>query len=205
MLDKHVCWIVLGCVLPVLAACSDEDPDDAADPESTDRRGMEDARAGDVDQLPPLGEAAVEAWLETGAYEDWHCEPDVHESRAPSPHGYNRICSNDAIASMATGSGDWPKGAAAVKELYTSESAREPAGYAVYVKTEADSADGANWYWYERLPPSEAGEPGQLAADGLGDSGTAKSICVACHAAAGTDALHTPSAGGRDQVYTPVD
>jgi len=28
--------------------------------------------------------------------------------------------------------------------------------------------------------------------------------CVGCHGAAGSNAAHTPSAGGRDQVYTPV-
>jgi Cytochrome P460 len=212
MLDNHRHLVWLGCVLLGFAACgSDDDPQVDGDAESTERgateRAARDARAEDSDQLPPLGEAAVEAWLETGAYEDWHCEADVHESRSPSPHGYNRICSNDAIAAMAQGSGDWPKGAAAVKELYASESATEPTGYAVYVKTEEESAGGANWYWYERLPPSGAAadEPGQLVADGMGDSGPAKTICVSCHAAAGADPMHTPSVGGRDQVYTPVD
>ncbi|HKU38229.1 MAG TPA: cytochrome P460 family protein [Polyangiales bacterium] len=149
--------------------------------------------------LPPQGARAVEAWLATGAYEDWTCEPEVHEARSPSPHGWNRICSNDAIASHARDKDAWPLGAAAVKELYASADAKQPKGYAVYVKTEADSADGAHWYWYERLTPD--GDP---VADGMGDEGTAKTICVACHAAAGSDDAHTPSPGGRDQVYTPV-
>jgi cytochrome c553 len=30
------------------------------------------------------------------------------------------------------------------------------------------------------------------------------SICVSCHNAAGSDTAHTPSVGGRDQVYTAV-
>ncbi|HEU4536355.1 MAG TPA: hypothetical protein VFS00_19660, partial [Polyangiaceae bacterium] len=59
--------------------------------------------------------------------------------------------------------------------------------------------DGANWYWYERLP-----EPQGVVADGLGNAGGAKDICVSCHVAAGADAEHTPTPGGRDQVYTPV-
>src|SRR6266545_4057633 len=107
-------------------------------------------------QKPPQGAAAVEAWLKKGDYKDWQCEPKVHEAREPSPHGFNRICSNDAIADRATDEGVWPSGAAAVKELYASADAAKPAGYAVYLKTKADSADGANWYWYERVPLDSA-------------------------------------------------
>ncbi|WP_394848433.1 cytochrome P460 family protein [Pendulispora brunnea] len=140
----------------------------------------------------------MESWLQSGAYKTWHCEGAIHASRAPSPHGFNRICSNDAISANATGTGDWSEGAAAVKELYDSATSTSPSGYAVYLKTSSDSAGGANWYWYERLPG------GSISADGLGSSGNAKSTCVGCHAAAGADAAHTPSPGGRDQVYTPV-
>ena len=128
----------------------------------------------------------------------------MHEARAPSPHGFNRICSNDLISAHKGGA--WPKGAAAVKELYASLDATTPTGYSVYLKTSDDSAGGASWYWYERLPPADAARFGlpEVVADGLGNAGNAKSICVSCHVAAGSDAAHTPSAGGRDQVYTPV-
>ena len=34
--------------------------------------------------------------------------------------------------------------------------------------------------------------------------GSAMQICVGCHGPAGSDAAHTPTAGGRDLVYTPV-
>lgn len=178
MRSKHACWIVLS-----LAACADDE-------------GPE--------QTPPRGATELEAWLASGAYKDWQCEPQVHASRSPSPHGFNRICSNDLISKNE--SGVWPQGAAAVKELYTSLDATTPAGYSVYLKTEDDSAGGANWYWYERLPPADAARFGlpEVAADGLGSEGNAKSICVSCHLAAGSDAAHTPTAGGRDQVYTPV-
>jgi hypothetical protein len=101
------------------------------------------------------------------------------------------------ISAHAEGPADWPSGAAAVKELYASADATSPLGYAVYLKTRADSAGGAGWYWYERIGKD-------VVADGMGDSGTAKSICVGCHIAAGSDEAHTPTAGGRDQVYTPV-
>ncbi|MEJ7601569.1 MAG: hypothetical protein WKG01_26940 [Kofleriaceae bacterium] len=150
-------------------------------------------------QTPPLGGAAVEAWLGKGYYQSWHCETAVHAGRAPTPHGFNRICSNNAIAANATGSSPWPAGAAAVKELHSSLAGGVPIGYAVYAKQAADSAAGASWYWYERLPA-----PDGVVADGMGDSGPPKTICVACHTGAGSDPAHTPSPGARDQVYSPI-
>jgi hypothetical protein len=139
----------------------------------------------------------MDAWLATGAYQHWHCETAVHAARSPSPHGYNRICSNDALSADAQGTGNWPAGAAAVKELYGSLTASAPNGHAVYLKTQSDSAAGANWYWYERTS-------GGVSASGFGNEGTAKSLCVGCHMAAGTNEANTPSAGARDFVFTPV-
>jgi hypothetical protein len=148
-------------------------------------------------EMPPQGASNVEAWLKGASYKQWKCEPSPHASRAPSPHGFNRICSNKAIAENAAADEPWPKGAAAVKELYAAAADTTPIGYAVYLKTAAESGAGANWYWYER------GASG-VVADGLGGAGTAKTVCVGCHAGAGSDAMHTPSPGGRDEVYTPV-
>lgn len=150
-----------------------------------------------ADQSPPTGRAAVEAWLAAGTYKAWTCESTVHASREPSPHGFNRICSNAVIASNASGTASWPVGAAAVKELFESATDVVPIGYSLYLKQDADSAGGAGWYWYERIDDS-------IYADGRGSSGTARSICVGCHQRAGADSRHTPSPGGRDLVYTPV-
>lgn len=183
---------LLGLVLS--AACGDD----------SDKGATRDG--ANVEQTPPMGRAAVEAWLSRGSYLDWHCESKPHEFRAPSPHGFNRICSNDLLSESVKGDADWPKGSAAVKELYANADDEEPVGFAVYLKTSADSAGGANWYWYERVPldhPAPHDKNG-VVADGMGDEGPAKSICVGCHVAAGSDAAHTPSSGGRDQVYTPV-
>jgi hypothetical protein len=162
-------------------------------------------------QTPPMGSANVQAWLAQGYYKAWNCEPAVHASRSPSVHNFNRICSNNVIASNAAGTGDWPEGAAAVKELYDTLTDTTPVGYAVYLKTEADSDAGANWYWYEQVPLTglQSAAPHDSAgvvADGLGtsSSGPPFAICVNCHGAAGSNAAHTPSAGGRDFVYTPV-
>lgn len=159
------------------------------------------------DQMPPTtGRADVESWIAAAPYQAWTCEPAVHASRDPSPHGFNKICSNDLISQNATGATTWPKGAAAVKELYASLTATTPIGYAVYLKTDADTANGANWYWYERVPlDSEAPHDANgVVADGPGGSGAPKEICVGCHMGAGMDAMHTPSPGGRDEVYSPI-
>lgn len=150
------------------------------------------------DQTPPMGASAVEAWLATGVYKNWHCESAPHSARSPSPHSVDRICSNDIIANNATGSGPWPEGAAAVKELYTATTDTTPGGYAVYLKTQADSAGGANWYYYGAL--TAGGPP----VDGMGNSADVMATCTGCHLAAGSDGPHTPSPGGRDEVYTPV-
>lgn len=159
------------------------------------------------EQTPPTsGADAAETWLARADYKAWTCEPAIHASRDPSPHGFNRICSNDLISMNATDTGAWPKGSAAVKELYASLTATTPVGYALYVKTDHSSANGANWYWYERVPlDSEAPHDAKgVVANGKGGSGPALMICVGCHAGAGSDVPHTPSPGGRDQVYTPV-
>lgn len=159
-------------------------------------------------QTPPIGRVAVEAWLTAGAssYKTWASEPTVHASRDPSPHGFNRIYSNALIADNAAGTAAWPEGAASVKELYADQASTTPIGVAVYLKLAADSGGGANWYWYERVPlDSEAPhDTNGVVADGDGGSGPAKDICVGCHTGAGTDPAHTPTPGGRDQVYTPV-
>jgi hypothetical protein len=182
-LAQLCCALVFG----TFAACSD----DAA---ST-------TTSSDAQTPPTTGGADLEKWIKDGSYLTWTCEPAKHAPRSPSPHpsatGFNRICSNDVVKAAATGTGAWPKGSAAVKELFSSDTSTTPDGYAVYLKTDADSASGANWYWYERVGAT-------VVADGKGGSGAPRDICVACHGAAGSDAPHTPTTGGRDQVYTPV-
>lgn len=186
-MSKAQPWLLLLGISALALACGSDDADAASS-----APGQSSAN----DQTPPTQAAALEAWLKTGVYKDWQCEPEVHESRSPSPHSFNRICTNLAISEHVAGDDPWPRGAAAVKELFASRDEKTPNGYAVYLKTEADSAGGASWYWYER------NTDGMI--EGMGDHGPAQTVCVGCHVAAGSDAAHTPSEGGRDQVYTPV-
>ena len=174
----------LGISLVLLSAACDD--------------GSGDGDAGDEAQLPPQGRAAVEAWIADGHYLDWACEPEPHAGRSPSPHGANRICSNDALS--AHGDGEYPVDAASVKELYDTDMTTI-VGYAVARHVTAGT-DGGDWYWYERVPadhPAPHDENG-VVADAVGTDGPALSICVGCHVAAGTDAGHS----GHDFVYTQV-
>lgn len=157
------------------------------------------AACGTVDQNPPEGAAAVESWLKGGAYLQWHCESAPHMARSPSPHGYNRICSNDLLSQA--GAGEYPVGAAAVKELYD-DGGKNIVGYAVERHRTAGKT-GDTWYWYERVPLTSAAPHDSVTgvvADATGVSGPAKDICVGCHQAAGSDAGHS----GHDFVYTQV-
>jgi hypothetical protein len=155
-------------------------------------------------QTPPQGAEALDAWLATGVYKSWHCEAAAHSPRGPSPHlsgmnGGNRICANDLLSGF-TGTGDYPVGSAAVKEVFDSippADSTKPMGYAVYLKTGA--GDCTSYYFYERVGST-------VAADGPGTSGTPHSSCVGCHSAAGKDASHlaAPAGNAHSCVYTQV-
>ncbi len=148
-------------------------------------------------QTPPQGGVTeMKAWLATGDYKKWKCEAAAHDQKTPSPHAANRICSNDKL-SGAGASGPFPMGAAGVKELWDKVGGAV-IGYAVYVKTSADSAGGANWYWYEDAP--SLNPPGGVVADGFGTAGVPKDVCVGCHVKAGSGFAPT----ARDFVFVQV-
>lgn len=140
-------------------------------------------------QAPPTTSASeLDSWLSSAAYTQWHCEAAAHPARSPSPHGSNRICSNDALSGHGTG--EFPVGAAAVKEIYSSGGG--VTGHAVYLHVRAGT-DGGSWFWYEKIG-------GSVGAFGLGDSAAPRDVCVGCHQGAGSDAQHS----GHDFVYTQV-
>ena len=139
-------------------------------------------------QLPPTSSAnELTAWADAEVYKQWACESAPHDARSPSPHGRNRICSNAKLS--AHGAGEYPVGSATVKELF--DGSGKLTGRAIAVKLKAGA--GEAWYWYEKLGSS-------VVVSGLGDSGDAKTVCVGCHAGAGSDAQHS----GHDLIYTQV-
>ena len=131
----------------------------------------------DQPQLPPRGSNDLTAWIDAGYYRAWNCEPEAHAARAPSPHGRNRICSNDVLGA-STGPGPYPVGSAAVKEIFDSSGAISI--YAAYRKV-ADGDGGDTWYWFE-------GTRDDVAANGQGEG-----ACTGCHS-------HAP----RDFVFTAI-
>jgi hypothetical protein len=159
---------------------------------------------GNLQTPPTTSSFDVESWIAEGSYKAWKCETVVHPQMGVSPHGQNRICANELTAAYSrSGTSERPAGSAAVKELLDDSS--NLVGYAVSVKTKATSDGGASWYWYERVPldsPAPHDAKG-VVADGLGTEGTAKSICVGCHAAAGSDATHSVL-GSSDFIYLQV-
>ena len=220
---KAISWFGYGalvCMIPAaLAACGDDtgtgsggggtgtgstgDTSSASATGSTGATSSSSTGGGTktlpVDaQTPPQGGVMeMKAWLAKGDYKKWHCEAAEHASKTPSPHDANRICSNDKLAG-AGATGNVPAGAASVKELWDKVGGAI-IGYAVYVKADADSAAGANWYWYEDNPSIPA-PVGPIVADAFGTSGQAKDICVSCHIKAATGFAAT----ARDFVFTQV-
>jgi hypothetical protein len=140
-------------------------------------------------QTPPTDPATLEAWLDEGFYQDWACEPEPNTktegAAAIHVHGdATRVCTNILLAASALNSeGEFPVGAASVKEVYDERGALS--ARVVSVKTAPESDGGEGWFWY--AAPDTAGH-------GL-------AACTGCHAAAAVDADH-PGAG--DFVYFRV-
>ena len=83
-------------------------------------------------------------------------------------------------ASFKAGNKNHPKGSALVKELFSASNALR--GWAVMVKTDANSNQGKGWYWYEVLSTTSGASP---VADGNGVG-----LCTGCHSS-GNDYIRT--------------
>lgn len=123
--------------------------------------------------------AALQPWLIQGGYRSWAHESRRHPSSGPHSEEVVTFLSPLLEASLRAKTKAHPSGAAAVKELFKGGAL---VGWAVSVKTAADSAAGKNWFWYETLSTApDAKAPYQ----GLGVE-----VCRDCHA----------ESGGVDQV-----
>ena len=135
------------------------------------------AQAGDV---PPTEAAALLKWLQSGAYKAWPKESAPHRSMGAHQTLVLTYISPALDKSLGGKAAAHPKGAAAVKELL--DAGGKLAGWAVSVKTSADSDGGKGWFWFEILGTT-AGS--QTVANGPGVP-----LCVGCHTR-GRDAVLT--------------
>ena len=141
---------------------------------------------GSAQEAPTGTQASIDAWIAKGEYKAWKCETAVRDGMSPSPHGKQKVCSNDKAS--AAGAGEFPVGASNVKELYDA-AGTTIIGYAIEQKMSAGG--GGSWYWFERNADG-------LVANGYGTAGPPKDICVGCHSLAG------PNHFGHDFVFTQV-
>ncbi len=126
------------------------------------------AQRGDV---PPTESGALLKWLQAGAYKKWARESAPHKSLGPHPTQVLTYLNPTLDKSLGAKAAAHPVGSAAVKELL--DAGGKPAGWAVSVKTSADSQGGKGWYWYEILG---AGASGNVVAQANGVP-----LCFGCH------------------------
>lgn len=150
-----------------IVGCSGAETEDSGDPTGT---------TGTTDGVP-VGEAELLPWLEGGGYLGWEAESAVHSGAGPHFGDVRTYVGPALFASLEAGTAQHPAGAAAVKELYGGGT--QVQGWAVAVKTDADSAAGDGWYWYEYYQGSAVIE------------GQGASVCVNCHSG-GTDFFLSP-------------
>ena len=129
---------------------------------------------------PPTEAAALRTWLDDGSYRDWRRESRPHRSSGLHPETVVTYLNRALHDSLASGAKEHPAGSAAVKELYRGG---KPSGYAVAIKTEARSAVGRGWYWYEVTSLAADAKP-VAAAHGV-------ALCLGCHLT-GHDFVLTP-------------
>lgn len=191
----------LACVA-LIAACDSGNGDSdsgSSGVETTNSSNMTEPTDGggdDETQVPPQGYDAIEAWLAAGHYKSWKNQPAVVEPIDISPHGKQRIYTNQLHSDHAGMMTEYPVNAAAVKELYD-DAGTTIVGYAVYLHISAGTT-GANWYWYERIPKDSPLMPDPVT--GVFADGVDLPQCVGCHSAAGSDAAHP----GHDFAYTQL-
>ena len=129
-----------------------------------------------VSSAVPTETAAMFRFLKAGGYKEFAAkESAVHASRGPhAKFGWPvRVFLDSKMdGSLQAGNDSHPAGAAIVKEMYNEKGDRLM-GWAVMVKTGADSAGGKGWFWYETTNTRNATK---VVASGNGVPG-----CFGCH------------------------
>lgn len=161
----------------LLVACADTG--DAASPVAREPEPLTGNAGSDAGTAIPTTPDALKTWLLAGSYKSWSAESAPHPSAGPHASSVLTFVNDDLKTSLASSSKEHPAGAAAVKEFLGPTGVK---GWAVAVKTQASSADGDGWYWYETFSTA----PGVHGIHGQGAA-----VCVNCHDG-GTDFVLTP-------------
>jgi len=133
----------------------------------------------------PLGKQELFAWLKAGSYRAFPAkESSAHPGRGPHTAVGNpvRVYYNQLLDdSLAAGNDEHPVGAISVKEMFTAEGTLQ--GWAVMAKTDAETADGEGWFWYEVTSTTDASA---VPAIGNGVVG-----CTSCHSVGDRDLIRS--------------
>ena len=125
----------------------------------------------------PTDRQALFEFLSSGEYRQFAAsETGLHQSAGPHTEFGRpvRVFMNYAMASsLEAGNTEHPEGAAAVKELYEPDG-ETPLGWAVMLKTQADTAEGDGYFWYEIVSTTD---PTAI----FGEAGNGIPLCVGCH------------------------
>jgi hypothetical protein len=125
---------------------------------------------GNSGAVPAAG-AELFPWLQAGNYMSFKAESGKHASTGPHGGNVRSFLNPTLFDALTSGSTNFPVGSAAVKELWGNGS--KLLGWAVFVKTQADSAGGNGFYWYEIYNTTDPSSP---VADGNGVG-----LCSGCH------------------------
>ncbi len=130
-----------------------------------------------VDSVVPIDQPALFKYLQDGSYKNFAAkESALHPSTGPHTKAglpVRVFVDPKMEASLGAGNAAHPAGAGIVKEMYDAE--RKLQGWAVMVKTAADSAGGKGWFWYEVTSTTDGSKP--VAA------GNGVPLCFGCHTA----------------------
>lgn len=128
-----------------------------------------------VDSVVPATKDKLFSYLQAASYKNFAAkESGRHPTRGPHTKvGWPvRVFLGPKLdASLKAGNTSHPAGSAAVKEMYDASGKLQ--GWAVMVKTAADSAGGKGWFWYEVTSTSDGSKP--VAA------GNGVPLCFGCH------------------------
>ena len=128
-----------------------------------------------VDSVVPVAKDKLFSYLQAGSYKSLAAkESGRHPTRGPHTKiGWpvRVFLGPNLDASLKAGNTSHPAGSAAVKEMYDGSGKLQ--GWAVMVKTTADSAGGKGWFWYEVTSTTDGSKPVA--------TGNGVPLCFGCH------------------------